>query len=85
MKFITELSFIIAKIEVTISEGQTDCYYYLYWQSIIICTEKIKLSTAIENFIWKKSRIDIIVINLCRTLVKKKRECLVQRLKVLTS
>lgn len=72
MKVITELSFIIAEIEVLTSAGQTDYCYYLHWQSIIICTGKIKLSTDTENFIWKKCRLDIIVITLCRTSVKKK-------------
>lgn len=73
MKVITELSFIIAEIEVLTSAGQTDYYYYyLYWQSIIICTGKIKWSTDTENFIWKKCRLDIVGITLGRTSVKKK-------------
>jgi len=71
-------------MEVLASAGQTDCYY-LDWETIMICTWKIKCSTDTENFIWKTSRIDIIVINLYRTAVKKKRECLVQRLEVLTN
>lgn len=42
MKVITELNLTSTKIEVTTLAGQNDYYCYLYWQTIIICTSKIK-------------------------------------------